>query len=60
VRIFAFRKSGRKERNRMDPSKPVMEVEENFVPPIYNAQSTLKVRVAELMDRNKVDFSLGR
>ena len=35
-------------------------MEENFVPPIYNSASTLKVRVSDLADKNKVDFRLGK
>jgi hypothetical protein len=34
-------------------------VEENFIPPNDNGESTLMVRVAELQDKNKVDFHLG-
>ncbi len=60
VRITAFRKTGRKERNAMEPGGPVMEVEENFIPPIYNNQSTLKLRVVDQPDKDKVDFKIGK
>jgi hypothetical protein len=39
---------------------PPVEVAENFIPAIYNRQSSLKVRVADLPDKNKVDFPLGK
>jgi hypothetical protein len=60
VRILGLRKTGRTERDRMSPEGPPIEVQENFIPPIYNTESTLKIRVAELPDRNKVDFHLGK
>jgi hypothetical protein len=60
VQITAFRKTGRKEPNRFERGGPPIEIEENFIPPAYNAQSTLKVRVADLPDKNKADFQLGR
>jgi hypothetical protein len=59
VRIAAFRKTGRKERNRVDRAGPPVEIEEDFIPPIYNSQSILRVRVSELNDRDKVDFHIG-
>lgn len=63
VRITAVRKTGR-----MEPPPPNMarfgakpvEQEENFIPAIYNSQSTLKVRVSDLPDKTKVDFLLGK
>jgi hypothetical protein len=60
VRVTALRKTGRKEPNRIDRKGPPVDVTENFIPAIYNTQSSLKVRVAELPDRNKVDFRLGK
>jgi hypothetical protein len=61
VRITAMRKTGR----RVAPlagmpkmSGPPPEVEENYIPATYNAQSTLKLRVADVPDKNKVDFQL--
>jgi hypothetical protein len=59
VRIVALRKTGKTEPNRVDRGSPPIEVEENFIPPTYNTESTLKVRVSELPDRNKVDFHIG-
>jgi hypothetical protein len=58
VQITAFRKTGKTEPNRIQHGGPPIEVEENFIPAAYNRQSTLKVRVAELKDRDKVDFHL--
>jgi hypothetical protein len=58
VRITAFRKTGRKEPNRIDRRGPPVEVTENFIPPTYNTQSTLNVRVAELHGENRADFQL--
>lgn len=58
VRIAAFRKTARKEANRVDRAGPPVEIEEDFIPPVYNSKSTLRIRVAELTDRKKVDFRL--
>lgn len=58
VRITAFRKTGKTEPNRIDPRGPRVEVEENFIPAVYNNQSTLKVRVSDLPSKDKVDFRL--
>jgi hypothetical protein len=60
VRIIGLRKTGRTEPNRVERGSPPIEVEENFIPPIYNSESTLKVRVSELPDRDKVDFHIGK
>jgi hypothetical protein len=59
VRITAFRKTGQTTTISKYSSKP-MEVEENYIPASYNSQSTLKVRVRDLPDANKVDFRLGK
>lgn len=59
VRIVAFRKTGKKERNALEPGGPMVEVEANFIPAIYNDQSTLKVHVTDLPNKDKVDFNLG-
>ena len=62
VRVSAYRKTGKTERVRAMPggSPAEIEVKENIIPAIYNSQSTLKVRVADLPDKNKVDFRLGK
>jgi hypothetical protein len=64
VRIIGMRKTGKKERipQRMllKDTPPTVEIEENFIPPMYNSQSTLKARVSDLPDKNKVDFHLGK
>jgi hypothetical protein len=59
VRIEGYRKTGRKERNRYDPTGPLIDVQEQFIPATYNVQSTLRVRVAELSDKTRADFRLG-
>jgi hypothetical protein len=60
VRIVAYRKTGKTEPNRIMPGGPHLEILENSVPARYNEQSTLKVRIADLPDKNKVDFALGK
>jgi hypothetical protein len=60
VRVVAYRKTGKTEPNRMMPGGPPIEVQENFIPAVYNEQSTLRVRIADLPDKNKVDFALGK
>jgi hypothetical protein len=60
VRITAYRKTGRKEPNRVDRGGPPIDVEENIIPSNYNTQSTLKVHVAETPDKNKLDFHLDK
>jgi hypothetical protein len=59
VRITAYTKTGRIERNPVDRGGLPVEVTENLIPEMYNSQSTLTVRVAELLNRNKVDFHVG-
>ena len=58
ARITGFKKAGRTEPNRVERGGPPVEVEENFIPAAYNSQSTLKVRISELADKNKADFHL--
>jgi hypothetical protein len=60
VRITAFRKTGKQEPNRIDRGGPPVDVTENFIPSTYNTQSMLKVRVADLPDKNKADFHLAK
>lgn len=60
VRVTAMRKTGRTEPNRSLEGGPPMPVLENYIPPIYNSGSTLKIKVAELADKNAVNFQLGR
>ena len=60
VRIIGYRKTGKKEPNRVDRGGPAIDVEENFIPAKYNSESTLKVRVADLAEKKKVDFHLGK
>jgi hypothetical protein len=58
VRVIGLRKTGRTEPNRVDRGGPPIEVQENFIPPMYNVNSTLKVCIADLPDKDKVDFQL--
>jgi hypothetical protein len=59
VRITAFRKTGKLAPNRIMPGAPPVELQENFIPAIYNDASTLKLKVKELPDKQKADFQLG-
>lgn len=59
VQLVAFRKSGRQEIDRLMPGSPPVEAEENFIPPTYNRDSTLKVKIADLPDKKKADFRIG-
>ena len=52
VRIIGLKKTGRMSRGH--------ETEENFIPPAYNTTSTLKLRISDVADKNKVDFHLGK
>jgi hypothetical protein len=58
VRIIGLRKTGKMEPTRLKDGPAAVEVETNFIPAAYNSQSTLKIRVSELLDKNKADFSL--
>ena len=61
VCITAVRKTGRREIMPANMPKivgPPPEQEENFIPANYNTQSTLKLNVAGVPDKNKVDFQL--
>ncbi len=62
VRIVGYRKTGKTERVRGMSGDPPVEnaVKENFIPAIHNSLSTLKVRIADLPDKNRVDFRLGK
>lgn len=59
VCVTSYQKTGRTEANQIDRGGPPVEVEENVIPPIYNAQSAVKLRVADLADKTKADFHLG-
>lgn len=60
VCIIAYRKTGRLEPNMINRGGPPVEVTENFIPPVYNTRSTLKVYVDDLPDKSKADFQLGK
>ena len=50
IRVIGLKKSGRMFRG--------YEMEDNFIPENYNSKSTLKVRVADLPEKDMVDFQL--
>lgn len=59
VRIIGLRKTGRIGMNRSDTGEGKQaELQENFIPAIYNSQSTQKLLVADQPDRSNVDFRL--
>jgi hypothetical protein len=58
VRIVGLRRTGRTEYNRLAPGGKPVELEENFIPPAYNVDSTLKLRISDVPDKNGVDFRL--
>jgi hypothetical protein len=63
VRICGLRKTGTKAvapKRMLPQGTSTVDAEENYIPPIYNTDSTLKVRVADVPDKSKVDFRLGR
>jgi hypothetical protein len=60
VRIIGLRKTGRTVQNRTDSGAATVELQENFIPAACNQQSTLKLRAAEMSDKGKVDFQLGK
>lgn len=60
VRILGLRKTGKTEPDRMSPDSPPIDLYENFIPPIYNTESTLRIRVPELPDKNRVNFHIGK
>jgi hypothetical protein len=60
VRIVAYAKTGKKEPVRGIAGNGLVEVKENFIPATYNTESTLKLRVADLSDKSKADFHLGK
>lgn len=59
VRVEGYRKTGKTQPNRDDPSGPPIDVLEGFIPAAHNTQSALKVRVADLADKEHVDFHIG-
>jgi hypothetical protein len=61
VRIIGLRKTGKTGMSRSDASgAQSIELQENFIPAVYNAQSTMKLNVSELADKKKTSFQLRR
>jgi hypothetical protein len=60
VRVTALRKTGRTEPNRSLQGGPPIETLENFIPPRYNSESTVKLKISELTDKSAANFQLGR
>jgi hypothetical protein len=58
VHISAFREARSKTSSTPEMGRPTGEVAPNYIPAAYNSQSTLKVHVADLRDKNKLDFHL--
>ena len=50
IRVIGFKESGEMFRG--------LPVEKNFIPEQHNSKTTLKVRIADLSDKNKADFQL--
>lgn len=59
VRIVAYAKTGKKEPMRGIAGGGMVDVEENYIPAIYNSESRLKLRVADVPDKSKADFQLN-
>lgn len=60
VRIIGLKKTGRVQPNLKIPDGPPLDVEENFLPAIYNNPTTLKVRITDIPDPKHVDFHIGK
>jgi len=60
VVITALKKSGKTAPNLANPSGPPVDLLENFIPPEYSEQSTLKVRISSRAKENQFDFALRR
>ena len=58
VRIVAFQKTGRLDQSRTEIGSTPGETASNYIPANYNTQSTLTIRVADLPNKNKIDFHL--
>jgi hypothetical protein len=58
--IIALRATGKTMANSLQRGGPPIEVEEQFLPSIYNVGSTLKVQMADLGDKREVDVQLGK
>jgi hypothetical protein len=58
VQIVGFRKTGRREAVRSEFGGVPSEVAENYIPPAYNGQTVLRVRMAEVSNKNRIDFRL--
>lgn len=60
VQIEGYRKTGRKVRHRNLPDGRLIDEIEEFIPAMHNRQSTLKIRVTDLPDKDHADFHLGK
>ena len=58
VRITALKKTGKTMPNIMKPGGPPVELEDNFIPPKYNRESTLKITVTAEAAGKGIDFRL--
>jgi hypothetical protein len=61
VRITGLRKTGKRGMSRNDSGgSQSVELLENFIPNVYNAQSTLKVSISALADKKNANFQLRK
>jgi hypothetical protein len=58
VRITAMKKTGKTIPNIFQAGGPPLELEDNFIPPKYNRNSTLKITVTAEAATKGIDFSL--
>jgi hypothetical protein len=58
VAITGTKRTGKKVHNVFQPGAPLRELSENYIPAIYNAQTTLKVTIAASRSANQHDFQL--
>ncbi len=60
VKIQAIARTGKTVPNVFKPGGPPLDLSRNYVPAIYNTQSTLKVTIADDPRQNQFDFHLNR
>jgi hypothetical protein len=58
VRIVGYRGTGKMEAAKREGGGALYEMKENFIPPQYNTDSTLKIRISDVTDTRKMDFDL--
>lgn len=58
VRITALKRTGKTMPNIFRPGGPPLEVEDNFIPPKYNRESTLKITITAEAVGKRIEFNL--